>query len=220
MELIGTKIANGRYLISNHHFNITMSLSETNVYMAGSNIDNIGSYGATQADVVEVDENSFKAIFNIEDIEVNTIYCKPDIDNSGCNSYGPTLTRSNISDVNIIDTVETLNSINNGMSDFVGKNHKVVLCHFSSLVNDDIKEWFANRGINDIDDSISRHNPLLVECIEWLKEDNPKYYKDNYEIVEIKGSRYYKIYDNGMTERLIEPDDDSWVDIEKDNHVE
>ncbi len=80
MELIGTRTDDGRYLISNHHFNITMSLSETNVYMSGSNIDNIGSYGTNPADVVEVDGDTFIGIFGfdeVSDVETNAMYCKP-----------------------------------------------------------------------------------------------------------------------------------------------
>ena len=99
------------------------------------------------------------------------------------------------------------------------KPYKVVLCHYSGLINDDIKEWFSNRGIDNIDGNIDRHNPLLVECIEWLKEDNPQYYKDNYEVVELKGSQYF-IQCDSRYEWVSEPDDIEWIDIEKGNHVE
>lgn len=80
MELIGTKTVGGRYLISNHHFNISMSFSGASIEVSGGIIDNIGSYGVNQADIVEIDGNTFIGIFGFEeisDVETNAMYCKP-----------------------------------------------------------------------------------------------------------------------------------------------
>ena len=72
MELIGTKTVDGRYIISNHHFNISMSFS-------GASIDVLGSYGVNHADVLKVDGDTFIGIFGLEevcDVETNAMYCK------------------------------------------------------------------------------------------------------------------------------------------------
>ncbi len=79
MDLIGTKTVDGRYLISNHHFNISMSFNGANIDVSGGAMNNIGSYGINQADIVEIDGDTFIGIFGFEevsDVETNTMYCK------------------------------------------------------------------------------------------------------------------------------------------------
>ena len=120
--------------------------------------------------------------------------------------------------LNQVMTTKLVSNITSNLKHII-KPYKVVLCHYSTMINDDIKNWFDDKGIDNIDDNIDRHNPLLVECIEWLKEDNPQYYKDSYEIVELKGSQYF-IQCDSRCEWVLEPDDIDWIDIEKDNHVE
>ena len=80
MELIGTKIANGRYLISNHHFNIKnnakLKIDNEEFSLKDLSITTISN----PADMVEVDGDTFIGIFGfdkVSDVETNAMYCKP-----------------------------------------------------------------------------------------------------------------------------------------------
>lgn len=73
------------------------------------------------------------------------------------------------------------------------------------------KLWMQTKGITVNPESLPRHHPLLVECVETLgKEANGK---SASLVVEQINRQYYLEYDDGY-EHLITPEDDppNWVD--------
>lgn len=64
--------------------------------------------------------------------------------------------------------------------------------------------WLKEKGVEN-PNKLERHNPLLVQCVEELKEEASAEYSD-LKIAEIEGNRY----------RIGEYDGKEWVMTEKD----
>ena len=90
--------------------------------------------------------------------------------------------------------------------------HKVVYnaCYGGYGWSDYAKLWFKTKGYDNYY-SLPRHHPILVECLEALKEQaNSKH--SNLAIKEVN-RQYYVEYNDGY-ETVITPEDDppNWVD--------
>lgn len=95
---------------------------------------------------------------------------------------------------------------------------EVVSSPYGFLFTDEVLKWFKEHGL-ELEDShyISRHNPLLVQCIKELKKkETEDYYPcgDAY-IVNIVGSIYRVAFDSEGIEHIETPYDYNWIISDK-----
>lgn len=67
---------NGKYLLSNEEFNIDVDVISGYETFGAANIPTIMTYGSHKADVIYIDEPSFKAIFNLDIVHRDIIHIK------------------------------------------------------------------------------------------------------------------------------------------------
>lgn len=63
---------------------------------------------------------------------------------------------------------------------------------------------------------IPRHHPLLVKCVETLGQEANEPYVSDLSIREVEGTKYVIWSDNGE-ERVITPQDFTWVEVNDEN---
>ena len=92
------------------------------------------------------------------------------------------------------------------------KKHKVVYnaCYGGFGLSKEAEDWLKEKGFDF--DKLSRHDPLLVECVETLGDKANDVFSD-LQIAEIS-SRIYRIDEYDGWERVMTPDDDEWTVIE------
>ena len=75
MKTIYGVYESGSYLISNEEFGIEMNMNDGEAKFTSPSIPLVAAFGCVKADVVEIDRNSFIAIFGLANIvNPNIIY--------------------------------------------------------------------------------------------------------------------------------------------------
>lgn len=93
--------------------------------------------------------------------------------------------------------------------------HKIVIntCYGGFGLSDKAIKWLEDRGVDDTYE-LSRHDPLLVECVETLGEKANNSYS-RLAIREIEGN-LYRVEEYDGKEWIEQPEDMEWVKIEED----
>lgn len=82
-------------------------------------------------------------------------------------------------------------------------------CYGGYALSSKANEWLRSKGVINLT-NLERHNPLLVECVEELKEEASAEYSD-LRVAEIEGN-IYRIEEYDGCESVVTPEED-WVII-------
>lgn len=93
--------------------------------------------------------------------------------------------------------------------------HKIVIntCYGGFGLSDEAIEWLESRGVDDTYE-LSRHDPLLVECVETLGEKANDQFS-RLAVIEIEGN-LYQIEEYDGWESVKTPENQEWTKIEED----
>lgn len=94
-------------------------------------------------------------------------------------------------------------------------SHKIVIntCYGGFGLSSEAIEWLESRGANDTYE-LSRHDPLLVECVETLGEKANSPYS-RLAVIEIEGN-LYRVEEYDGKEWIEQPENMKWIKIEED----
>jgi len=100
--------------------------------------------------------------------------------------------------------------------------HKVVYnsCYGGFSLSEKAQEWFEQHGHPswaEYSPDIPRHHPLLVQCVEELRDEASGKYA-RLRIAEIKGNKYW-IEEYDGQEWVHTPENTDWVIIEDEEDV-
>ena len=93
-------------------------------------------------------------------------------------------------------------------------SHKIVIntCYGGFGLSDEAIKWLEDRGVDDTYE-LSRHDPLLVECVETLKEKANNPYS-RLAVIEIEGN-LYRVEKYDGKEWIEQPENMEWIKIEE-----
>jgi len=93
-------------------------------------------------------------------------------------------------------------------------SHKIVIntCYGGFGLSDEAIKWLESRGVDDTYE-LSRHDPLLVECVETLKEKANNPYS-RLAVIEIDGN-LYRVEEYDGKEWIEQPEKMEWIKIEE-----
>ena len=93
-------------------------------------------------------------------------------------------------------------------------SHKIVIntCYGGFGLSDEAIKWLESRGVDDTYE-LSRHDPLLVECVETLGEKANSPYS-RLAVIEIEGN-LYRVEEYDGKEWIEQPEKMEWIKIEE-----
>lgn len=94
-------------------------------------------------------------------------------------------------------------------------SHKIVIntCYGGFGLSEEAIKWLEDRGVGDTYE-LSRHDPLLVECVETLKEKANNPYS-RLAVIEIDGN-LYRVEEYDGKEWIEQPEKMEWIKIEEE----
>jgi hypothetical protein len=83
-------------------------------------------------------------------------------------------------------------------------------CYGGFALSSKAKEWLLSKGVINLT-GLERHNPLLVQCVQELKEEASSEVS-NLQVAEIEGNTYCIEEYDGF-ESVVTPEEKDWVII-------